>query len=128
MANVIWGILFIVVVFMVIRRVLPVKGVTSIGAQALQKKLGERGNNTAELIDVREPSEYKSGHVQGFRNIPLGRVKEGMASLEKEKEIVLMCRSGARSMQAARILKKNGFEKVTNVSGGIMSWHGKTVK
>lgn len=128
MSQVVWVVVAIAVVFTIVRKLLPVKGVTSIRAQDLQEKLGERGDNPLQLIDVRELSEYKSGHIQGFRNIPLGQVKAAAEKLDKDKEIVVMCRSGARSMQAAKILKNSGFGKVTNLSGGIMSWRGKTVK
>jgi len=117
-----------VIVFILVKKILPVKGVSSIRGDELQQKLQINGNNGPELIDVREPSEYKSGHVQGFRNVPLGQVKREISNLPRNKEIIVMCRSGARSMQAARTLKKGGFENVTNVSGGIMGWKGKTVK
>ncbi|MCL6442669.1 MAG: rhodanese-like domain-containing protein [Alicyclobacillus sp.] len=128
MQNVIWVLLLIVVVFFIVRRMIPVSGVTSIGSEELQNRLQIKGPNRPEFIDVREPHEYQSGHVPNFRNVPLGRIKREADVLSKDKEIVVMCRSGARSMQAAKILKKQGFSKVTNVSGGIMAWSGKTVK
>ena len=81
-----------------------------------------------QFIDVREPGEYKSGHVPGFRNVPLGQIKNRLDELPKEAEVVLMCRSGARSMMAAKLLKKNGYQKIVNVSGGISQWTGKQVK
>lgn len=128
MRNVIWIFLLAVVVFMVVRRALPAKGVASIDSTELQSRLQVKGVGKSEFIDVREPHEYQSGHIPGFRNLPLGRVQQEAEGLPKDKEIVVICRSGARSMRAARILKKNGFSNVINVSGGIMSWQGKTVK
>lgn len=128
MSNIIWILLLIVIVFIMVQKMFPTKGVASIGTDELQQRLKVHGNERPELIDVREPHEYKSGHVPGFRNVPLGQVKREVPSLPRDKEIVVMCRSGARSMQAVKVLKKSGFEQVTNVSGGILRWHGKMVK
>ncbi|KUO95908.1 rhodanese-like domain-containing protein [Ferroacidibacillus organovorans] len=128
MQNSIWILLLIVVVFMVVCRMEPARGVTSIGSRELQLRLQVKGADRLEFIDVREPQEYNSGHVQSFRNIPLGRIRREVEALSRNKEIVVICRIGARSMQAASVLKKSGFSKVTNVSGSIMAWQGKTVK
>lgn len=128
MQNSIWLLLLIVVVFMVVRRMAPARGVTSVGSRELQLRLQVEGADRPEFIDVREPQEYNSGHVQSFRNIPLDRISREVKALPRNTEIVVMCRIVARSMQAASVLKKCGFSKVTNVSGGIMAWQGKTVK
>lgn len=107
---------------------MPTKGISSIQAEELQNYLQRKNTDRPEFIDVREPHEFSSGHIPGFRNIPLSKLGSSTDQLPKDKEIVVMCRSGMRSMQAARILKKKGFSKVINVSGGIMAWRGKTTK
>ena len=76
----------------------------------------------AILIDVREDWEYEKGHVEGSRWIPLAKLKEESKDLDKEKEYLLMCKMGGRSQRAAGWLSENGFEKVSNVQGGIMGW------
>jgi rhodanese-related sulfurtransferase len=81
-----------------------------------------------QIIDVREPNEYRNGHIQGARNIPLGQVKSAVNGIPKDKETFLICESGFRSSQAARILKKEGFTNLYNVSGGMKRWKGRVVR
>lgn len=64
----------------------------------------------ARVIDVRSPAEFKAGHVKGSRNIPLDRIGEEAARLNKEEAVVLCCASGARSGMAKGILKNKGIE------------------
>ncbi len=77
-----------------------------------------------QIIDVREPDEFNGplGHVPGARLIPLGTLKDKAAELKASKPIVMVCRSGARSAQATVLLGKAGFEKVANLSGGMLRW------
>lgn len=73
-------------------------------------------------IDVREIDEYAAGHIEEFINYPLSTLKETMEQLPKDKEIVIICRSGNRSMQAASMLIDAGFPVVTNVQGAMLEW------
>lgn len=67
--------------------------------------------NGAEIIDVRTPSEYKSGHIKGSVNIPLDQISTKVSDIKnKNKIIITCCRSGMRSGQAKSILQKNGIE------------------
>ena len=77
-----------------------------------------------QIVDVREPAEFNGplGHVAGARLLPLGKLLEGMAAIEKAKPVVAVCRSGARSAQATVMLGKAGYEKVANLSGGMLRW------
>jgi rhodanese-related sulfurtransferase len=77
----------------------------------------------ALVVDVREPGEYGAGHILGARNVPLSRVGDA-ADLGKRKDrpLILYCDSGDRSGKAASALKKQGFERVVNLSGGIGAW------
>jgi sulfur dioxygenase len=76
------------------------------------------------IVDVREPTEFNGplGHVPGAQLIPLGSLNARSAELAKEKPIVVVCRSGARSAQATVLLGKAGFDKVANLSGGMLRW------
>lgn len=78
----------------------------------------------AIILDVREDNEYREGHIINSLHIPVGYLGDRLKELEKYKEqpIIVGCRSGQRSSQACSILKKNGFDKVYNLSGGIMGW------
>ena len=74
------------------------------------------------ILDVRTPEEYNSGHIPGSELIPL-QVLEGMSEeLEKDKNYLLVCRSGNRSQQAAEILAAKGFKNVYNMTGGMNEW------
>ncbi len=81
-------------------------------------------HESAIVVDVGEPHEFKTGHIPRAINIPLaglgGRVKE--LEKHKDKPIVLTCKTGNRSGRAAGILRKHGFEKVYTLAGGLMAW------
>lgn len=72
----------------------------------------------ARVVDVRTPAEFKDGSYPGAINIPVSLIPVRMSELEpKDKPVVLFCASGARSGQAARMLKQAGFVDVTNAGG-----------
>lgn len=81
-------------------------------------------HENAIILDVREDNEYREGHIINSLHIPVSYLRERLKELEKYKDqpIIIGCRSGQRSSQACSILKKNGFDKIYNLSGGIMSW------
>jgi phage shock protein E len=66
------------------------------------------------LVDVRQPDEFKSGSVKGAVNIPLGEIQKRISAFQNKENIVVFCRSGSRSGQAASILKQNNIQNVTN--------------
>lgn len=78
----------------------------------------------AIILDVRESSEWSSGHIAGSRHITLGQLEKRMSEIEKYKArpIIICCASGNRSSGACNKLKKAGFEKVFNLAGGLASW------
>jgi rhodanese-related sulfurtransferase len=75
------------------------------------------------LLDVREPFEAEMYNI-GAKLIPLGNLQASIGELSdyKDKEIVVHCRSGARSATAKNILIENGFSKVANLLGGMLAW------
>ncbi len=78
-----------------------------------------------ELIDVRQPNEYHGelGHIAGSKLIPLDTLMDHIDNLPKDKSIVFICRSGARSTNAAAIAKDNGLDSVFNLKGGMLLWN-----
>ena len=76
----------------------------------------------AVLLDVREQSEWVAGHVAGATLIPLGELESRMGELPKDKDIVVMCRTGVRSAKGRDTLLKAGFARVTSMTGGITAW------
>lgn len=76
------------------------------------------------LIDVREPYEYKVKHVPYAKNIPMDKLLADPSKyLNKEKEYHIICQSGARSSRVCSVLSRDGF-KVVNISGGTSTYRG----
>lgn len=73
------------------------------------------------VLDVRQPSEWRHGHIHGSRNVPLMHVKSQLATLPQDKTIVTVCASGHRSAVAARTLQRSGHQ-VENLKGGMHAW------
>ncbi|MGA8043494.1 MAG: ThiF family adenylyltransferase, partial [Terracidiphilus sp.] len=73
------------------------------------------------ILDVREPYEYQIANLGG-KLIPLNDVPRRMAEIDPSQEIVVQCRSGARSQRVAEFLKQNGYDRVANLAGGILAW------
>jgi rhodanese-related sulfurtransferase len=76
----------------------------------------------AFILDVREPSEWNEAHIAGATLIPLGELVSRVNELPKDKEIVVVCRSGNRSAQARDLLLNDGFTQVTSMAGGLNQW------
>ena len=74
------------------------------------------------LIDVRSPQEYSSGHVEGFKNIPLDEVMAEPNAIPKDAPVVVMCHSGTRSLIASRTIELSGHNNVYNLVGGYMAF------
>lgn len=96
------------------------------GFSSVQPSLATQliNRENAIILDVREDNEYREGHIINSVHIPVGYLNNRLNELEKHKDqpIIVGCRSGQRSSQACGILKKHGFDKVYNLSGGIMGW------
>ena len=74
------------------------------------------------LLDVRSPAEHAEVSIEGAKLIPLGILREKLDSLPKDKEIVVVCRTGHRSAQGRDILRQAGFTNVTSMAGGVTEW------
>ena len=73
------------------------------------------------LLDVREDWELNVASVPGIVHIPMGQVADRLGELDRAREVVVLCRSGRRSLQVANFLQQNGFRAV-NLAGGILAW------
>lgn len=85
-------------------------------------------NTNALVLDVREVAEYAFSHISGARSLPLGEFENELESIEKEKEIYVVCRTGSRSDIAAQKLAEAGFIQVKNVVPGMSEWNGPVEK
>jgi len=74
------------------------------------------------VIDVREGWELDIARIPEVLHIPMNEIPARLPELDAGREIVVMCRSGGRSMQVAQFLARNGFRSVSNLTGGILAW------
>lgn len=102
-------------------------GIQRMSATELQERL-KTNPNALEIVDVREPSEFRGGHIAKAKNIPLGGLAGKLNDLPKDKDVVFVCRSGNRSMMASRKAQKAGLKSVYNLTGGMSMWNGPVKK
>jgi rhodanese-related sulfurtransferase len=94
------------------------QSVSPTGAVALMN------NDKTLVIDVREPNEYASEHIERARHIPLGKLDERLVEIEdfKQEPVIVTCQSGTRAPIAGKKLTKQGFEHVYVMKGGMLAW------
>ena len=74
------------------------------------------------LLDVREGWEFETCKIAGSVQIPMNLIPVRVSEIEDDREVVCICHHGARSMQVAAFLERNGFSNVTNLTGGVHAW------
>jgi hydroxyacylglutathione hydrolase len=97
----------------------PLSHLGTLSVTALKSKLGK---DEFLLLDVREPSEWKDGYIEGAARIFFGHLVDKAGSLPRDKPVAVTCSVGNRSSIGASILKRKGFEDVYNVLGGMTAW------
>ncbi|MFB5661359.1 rhodanese-like domain-containing protein [Alteribacillus sp. HJP-4] len=90
------------------------------------KRIYDKKEKSPIIIDVREPDEYVEGHIPGVPLLPMHSFPEVIEEFEKDKDYILVCRSGSRSHHTALFLKDNGIENVRNFAGGMLAWDRET--
>lgn len=97
---------------------------TFAGIYEIQPDALEECGAAAQIVDVRERDEFEGplGRIRGARWIALGQLSSRAGELARERPIVTVCRSGARSAQASLMLQKQGFADVANLAGGMLRW------
>ena len=100
---------------------LPVNTLPQVSVAELNERLA---NDDMQIVDVRRPTEYVSGHVPHAQNAPLANLDKslGPLKLEKEKLTAVICAGGYRSSAAASLLQQQGFSNLLNVTGGTGAW------
>ena len=96
--------------------------VPAISVEELKKKLDAKAD--IFVLDVREPHEYQICNLKGYL-IPVGDLPKRVNELDSSREIIAHCRSGVRSAKAVNFLRRSGFKKVYNLTGGILAWADK---
>jgi rhodanese-related sulfurtransferase len=94
----------------------------TVTAPELAAWLGDPSRARPVLLDVREPWEFQSCHIEGAVPIPMNTIPVRLSELEEDAQIVCICHHGGRSMQVAAFLERNGFANVINLTGGVHAW------
>lgn len=96
--------------------------VTSMNEEQARQLIKETPPEKLIILDVRQPSEYASGHIPGAKLIPLPVLSDQFQKINKNKTILVYCASGARSRAAAQMLSGKAFSHIINLAGGFNSW------
>jgi adenylyltransferase/sulfurtransferase len=94
-------------------------GIPQITVKELKRRMD--AGEDVQLIDVREPYEYQIAQIGG-KLIPQNDVPQRLAEIDRDREVVVHCKSGGRSQRIAEFLKQSGYPRVVNVAGGILAW------
>lgn len=93
--------------------------------KTLDETAFREGYRKAQLIDVREPNEFESGHILGARNIPLSQMKIRLKEIRKDKPVYLYCQGSMRSGRAAQLLYRKGYRDLYLLKNGFKKWTGR---
>ncbi|MBN9283887.1 MULTISPECIES: rhodanese-like domain-containing protein [Flavobacterium] len=98
------------------------KGTQLVAPDAFEKTITE---NKGQLIDVRTPKEYNSGHLKGAKNLHLydQDFSQRVDKLDKKQPVYVYCKAGGRSAEAVEILQQKGFQKIVELDGGMDAWN-----
>jgi rhodanese-related sulfurtransferase len=77
---------------------------------------------TVQIVDCREQDEWDAAHAEGMTLIPLSEMGQRLGELDRERPLIIVCRSGSRSLNAARQLEAIGFTEVKSMQGGLIRW------
>jgi rhodanese-related sulfurtransferase len=98
----------------------PLQTLEHVAVEELRQRLGEDGG--LQVLDVRRPAEYASGHVPRAVNLPLDRLTMDPLPLDPAQPVAVVCEGGYRSSAAASILRRRGVSRIANVVGGTSAW------
>ena len=99
---------------------------TSVNAESFKEHM----QGDVQILDVRTESEFNGGHIPGaiLMDVTKGDFRQKIAGLDKNKPVLVYCRSGNRSVTASKILNKEGFNTVLNLRRGMLEWDGEVAK
>jgi adenylyltransferase/sulfurtransferase len=94
-------------------------GIPKLAVKELKRRID--AGEDVYILDVREPYEYKIAQIGG-KLIPQNDVPNRLSEIDRNREIIVHCRSGVRSQKIAEYLKQQGYPRVVNLAGGILAW------
>jgi rhodanese-related sulfurtransferase len=99
----------------------PIDGIPQLLKEDVEK-LAQNLPQGVKLIDIREEDEYEAGHIPGVPLIPMSQIADRFHEFEPDMEYVFICRSGKRSQRVSEFFREQGFTKVNNFYGGMLTW------
>ena len=96
-------------------------------AEITVTQAADKRDQGAFILDVRQPGEWTQFHIPGATLIPLGELPNRLNEVPKDREVVVVCRSGNRSAQGRDILRAAGFTQVTSMAGGMTAWQAQNL-
>ena len=96
--------------------------IAQIRPDQLKEWLADGGRASPQLLDVREPWEHALCSLPGSVYIPMANVPARVEELDRDRDLVVICHHGGRSLQVAVWLERNGFDKLHNLAGGVDAW------
>jgi len=117
-----WIALVLLGIFVLYSKGIILANFQSVSAQEAYSLIENDEEDNITILDVRTPEEFKmDGYLSGAKLIPVDELSKNLNWLDSSKKVLVYCRTGSRSVSAARILEKNGFTPI-NLNGGISSW------
>ncbi len=104
-------------------KLIPTIGVEQVSTEQLANMMTNPSDDVF-YVDVREPHEFQESHIEGMTNVPLSELETNYHLIPADKTVVIICRSGNRSLQALNKLKDFGYQDLVNVKGGMLAWEG----
>ena len=98
---------------------LPVSGAGLIDVSAATRLLADG----ASIIDVREPDEFASGHVEGAIHVPLGSLSQRLDEVPEDRPVIVVCAAGSRAASGVSVLERAGRKSLFDLQGGMAAWH-----
>jgi rhodanese-related sulfurtransferase len=99
---------------------LPLASMEQVSVNELDQRIRE--GNADVVLDVRRPGEWNAGHIGSATNLPLGSLIKEIHHLNPNKSVYVICAGGYRSSAASSVLEQQGFQRITNVIGGMTAW------
>ncbi len=125
----VWGLVLLAVGLIVIAGVLVFQnsnqGTASLASEISVTQAAQKRDQGAFILDVREQSEWNQFHIPGATLVPLGELPNRLQAVPKDREVVVVCRTGNRSATGRDILLKAGYTQVTSMAGGVTEWQSK---
>jgi rhodanese-related sulfurtransferase len=122
----VWGWLLLCVLiltaigFIVLQKTQP--ATISLPAEISVDQAAKMRDQGAFILDVREPSEWTQFHIPGATLIPLGELPNRLNEVPRDRDVIVVCRTGHRSAQGRDILLNAGFPNITSIAGGVTQW------